>query len=100
MIGLNDCLIVSGLLFALGVSGVVLRRNMLLMLMSLELSLNAANLAVVAFARFHQNIEGQVLAFFVIAIAAAEVAVGLAIVVSLYRARQSTDISTVTELHS
>jgi NADH-quinone oxidoreductase subunit K len=100
MVGLNDCLIVSGLLFALGVAGVVLRKNALLMLMSLELSLNAANLAVVAFAHFNQRIEGQVLAFFVIAIAAAEVAVGLAIVVSLYRLRQSIDVETVQELSS
>ncbi|MEN9580872.1 MAG: NADH-quinone oxidoreductase chain dehydrogenase chain chain [Pseudomonadota bacterium] len=100
MIGLNDCLLVSAALFATGVAGVVLRRNALIMLMSLELALNAANLAVVAFARFGQNIEGQLLAFFVIAIAAAEVAVGLAIVVSLHRLRSSTNVDTIRELRA
>jgi NADH-quinone oxidoreductase subunit K len=100
MLTLNDCLIVSGLLFAVGVAGVVLRKNMLVMLMSLEISLNAANLAVVSFSHFNQKLNGQVLTFFVIAIAAAEVAVGLAIVVGLYRLRQRIDVDTVMELKS
>lgn len=100
MIELNDCLLVSGALFAIGIAGVVLRRNVLMMLMSLELSLNASNLAVVAFARFSQNIEGQLLAFFVIAIAAAEVAVGLAIVVLLHKLRYSTNVDTIQELRA
>lgn len=100
MITLNDCLLVSGILFALGVMGVVLRKNMLVMLMSLEMSLNAANLAVVAFSHFNQKVQGQVFTFFVIAIAAAEVAVGLAIVVGLYRMRQKVDVDSVMELKS
>lgn len=100
MLTLNDCLIVSGLLFAVGVAGVVLRKNMLVMLMSLEISLNAANLAVVSFSHFNQKLNGQVLTFFVIAIAAAEVAVGLAIVVGLYRLKQRVDVDTVMELKS
>jgi NADH-quinone oxidoreductase subunit K len=100
MITLNDCLLVSGILFALGVMGVVLRKNMLVMLMSLEMSLNAANLAVVAFSHFNQKVQGQVFTFFVIAIAAAEVAVGLAIVVGLYRMRQKIDVDSVMELKS
>jgi NADH-quinone oxidoreductase subunit K len=100
MIGLNDCLLVSGMLFALGVAGVILRKNMLVMLMSLEISLNAANLAVVAFSHFNQKVGGQVFTFFVIAIAAAEVAVGLAIVVGLYRMRQNIDVDSVMELKS
>jgi NADH-quinone oxidoreductase subunit K len=100
MLTLNDCLIVSGMLFAIGVAGVVLRKNMLVMLMSLEISLNAANLAVVSFSYFNKNLHGQVLTFFVIAIAAAEVAVGLAIVVGLYRLRQRVDVDTVMELKS
>lgn len=100
MLTLNDCLLVSGLLFAIGVAGVVLRKNMLIMLMSLEISLNASNLAVVAFSRFNKNLDGQVLTFFVIAIAAAEVAVGLAIVVGLYRLRQRIDVDAVMELNS
>jgi NADH-quinone oxidoreductase subunit K len=100
MITLNDCLLVSGLLFAIGVSGVVLRKNMLVMLMSMEICLNAANLAVVAFSHFNHNLDGQVLTFFVIAIAAAEAAVGLAIVVDLYRLRQRVDVDAVMELKS
>jgi NADH-quinone oxidoreductase subunit K len=100
MITLNDCLLVSGILFALGVMGVVMRKNMLVMLMSLEMSLNAANLAVVAFSHFNQKVTGQVFTFFVIAIAAAEVAVGLAIVVGLYRMRQKIDVDSVMELKS
>jgi NADH-quinone oxidoreductase subunit K len=92
VIDLNDCLLVSGTLFALGIAGAVLRRNMLVVLMSIELCLNASNLALVAFSRFGQKVEGQVFAFFVMAIAAAEVAVGLAIVVGLYRQRKSVDI--------
>lgn len=100
MLTLNDCLLVSGLLFALGVAGVILRKNMLVMLMSLEISLNAANLAVVAFSRFNHALNGQVLTFFVIAIAAAEVAVGLAIVVGLYRLRHRIDVDAVMELKS
>lgn len=92
MIELNDCLLVSGALFSLGIAGAVLRRNMLVMLMSIELCLNAANLALVSFARFGQHVEGQVFAFFVMAIAAAEVAVGLAIIVGLYRQRKSVDV--------
>jgi NADH-quinone oxidoreductase subunit K len=92
MIELNDCLLVSGTLFALGIAGAVLRRNMLVVLMSIELCLNAGNLALVAFARFGEHVQGQVFAFFVMAIAAAEVAVGLAIVVGLYRYRKSIDV--------
>jgi NADH-quinone oxidoreductase subunit K len=84
-ITLQHYLMVSGLLFALGIAGVVLRRNALVIFMSLEMNLNAANLALVAFARFNHNVDGQILVFFIIAIAAAEVAVGLAIIVALYR---------------
>lgn len=97
-ITLNHYLLVSALLFALGMAGVVLRRNTLVILMSLEMMLNAANLAVVAFSRFNHRIEGQILVFFVIAIAAAEVAVGLAIVVALYRVRRNIGVDQVAEL--
>jgi NADH-quinone oxidoreductase subunit K len=94
MATLNDYLLVSGLLFAIGLAGVILRRNIIVMFMSLELMLSAANLTLVAFSRFHgQNglpdYHGQMLVFFVITVAAAEVAVGLAIIVALYRAKQS-----------
>lgn len=89
-LGLGHYLALSGVLFLLGAAGFLLRRNVLISLMSIELMLNAANLTLVAFNRWHPNDHtGQVFAFFVIAVAAAEAAVGLAIVLSLYRLRQS-----------
>jgi NADH-quinone oxidoreductase subunit K len=89
---LQHYLIVSGLLFCLGLLGVVVRRNLLVIYMSLELMLNAANLALVAFSRFNGNLDGQIMVFFVITVAAAEVAVGLALIVALYRKRQTTHV--------
>jgi NADH-quinone oxidoreductase subunit K len=85
-------------LFVIGMLGVLLRRNVLIVLMSLELMLNGANVALVAFSRFHGNLDGQVLAMFTIAIAAAEAAVGLAIVVSIFRSRTGTDIDDLSVL--
>ena len=82
----------SGVLFALGTIGVLTRKNALLIFMSVELQLNAVNLALVAFSRQHGNLNGQVLAFFAMTVAAAEVVVGLAIIVSLYRKRLSADV--------
>ena len=84
-------LVVSGLLFALGTVGVLIRRNALLIFMSVELQLNAVNLSLVAFSRMHNSLDGQVLAFFSMVVAAAEVVVGLAIV-AIFRRRQSTDV--------
>ena len=84
-------LVVSGLLFALGTVGVLIRRNALLIFMSVELQLNAVNLSLVAFSRMHNSLDGQVLAFFSMVVAAAEVVVGLAILVAIVRRRQSTD---------
>ncbi len=104
MITLGDYLIVSGMLFAIGFAGVMLRRNLIIILMSLELMLNAANLSLVAFSRFRVNSTGlpdynaQVFVFFIITVAAAEVAVGLAILVALYRARQTTDVNDISSL--
>jgi NADH-quinone oxidoreductase subunit K len=94
MASLNDYLIASGLLFAVGLAGVILRRNIIVMFMCLELMLTAANLTLVAFSRHHvaaglPDYTPQVLVFFVITVAAAEVAVGLAIIVALYRSRQT-----------
>ena len=89
---------VSALLFALGLLGVITRRNLLVMYMSLELMLNAANLALVAFSRFNDNLNGQMLVFFVITVAAAEVAVGLALIVALYRKRRSAHVEDLTSL--
>jgi len=104
MVTLGDYLIVSGILFTIGFAGVMLRRNLIIILMSLELMLNAANLSLVAFSRFHLQPGGlpdynaQVFVFFVITVAAAEVAVGLAILVALYRTRQTTDVKDITSL--
>ncbi len=96
--GLEHYLVVSFLLFSLGLLGVVARRNLLVVYMSLELMLNAANLALVAMSRFNGNLDGQVLVFFIITVAAAEVAVGLALIVALYRRRQSAHVEDLASL--
>ncbi|MGO8764733.1 MAG: NADH-quinone oxidoreductase subunit NuoK [Limisphaerales bacterium] len=95
-VGLEHYLTVSFLLFALGMLGVIMRRNLLVIYMSLELMLNAANLALVAFSRFNDKLDGQVLVFFIITVAAAEVSVGLALIVALYRRRQSAHVEDLT----
>ncbi len=97
-VGLHQYLIVSFLLFSLGLFGVILRRNLLVIYMSLELMLNAANLALVSFSRFNDKLDGQVLVFFIITVAAAEVAVGLALIVALYRKRQSAHVEDLTSM--
>jgi len=96
--GLNHYLVVSALLFSLGLCGVLARRNLIVIYMSLELMLNAANLALVAFSRFNENLNGQVMVFFIITVAAAEVAVGLALIVALYRKRRTADVDDLTSL--
>jgi len=104
MVTLNDFLLVSGLLFTIGFAGVMLRRNIIIIFMCLELMLNAANLSLVAFSRFHldagglPDYNGQILVFFIITVAAAEVAVGLAIIVALYRAKQTTHVEDINSL--
>ena len=97
-ITLEHYLAVSFLLFALGLLGVVMRRNLLVIYMGLELMLNAANLALVAFSRFNDKLDGQVLVFFIITVAAAEVSVGLALIVALYRKRQSAHVEDLTTM--
>jgi NADH-quinone oxidoreductase subunit K len=97
-VGLEHYLVVSALLFALGLLGVITRRNLLVMYMSLELMLNSANLALVSFSRFNDNLNGQVMVFFIITVAAAEVAVGLALIVALYRKRQSAHVEDLTSM--
>ena len=97
-VGLEHYLAVSALLFCLGALGVILRRNLIVMYMSLELMLNAANLALVAFSRYNNNLNGQVMVFFIITVAAAEVAVGLALIVALYRKRQTANVEDLTSL--
>ncbi len=101
---LNHYLFVSGLLFAIGFAGVILRRNIIIIFMSLELMLNAANLSLVAFSRFNLTADGlpnynaQILVFLIITVAAAEVAVGLAIIVALFRARQTIHVEDISSL--
>jgi len=85
-------LALAGALFLIGTCGVLLRRNVLIVLMSIELMLNGANLALIAFSRMWGNHDGQIMAMFTIAVAAAEAAVGLAIVVSIFRSRVGADI--------
>ena len=90
---LNEFLLLAAFLFCTGVYGVLARKNGVLVLMSIELILNAVNVNLVAFGAFHNNTTGQVFALFVIAIAAAEVGVGLAIVLLIYRNRRSIDLT-------
>ena len=97
-ISLEHYIIVSIVLFCLGLLGVIIRRNLIVMYMGLELMLNAANLALVSFSHFQDNLDGQIMVFFVITVAAAEVAVGLALIVALYRKRQTTDVTDLTSM--
>jgi NADH-quinone oxidoreductase subunit K len=96
--GLEHYLVVSAALFSVGLMGVILRRNLLVMYMSLELMLNAANLALVSFSRFNNDLDGQIMVFFIITVAAAEVAVGLALIVALYRKKQTAHVEDLTTL--
>jgi NADH-quinone oxidoreductase subunit K len=91
-------LILSGLLFAIGAIGVLTRRNAIVVFMCVELMLNACNLAFVTFARQVGNLEGQIIAFFVMVVAAAEVVVGLAIIVTIFRTRRSASVDDVNLL--
>ena len=95
-VGLEHYLVVSAILFCIGLLGVIVRRNLLVIYMCLELMLNAANLALVSFSRYTNNLDTQVLVFFVITVAAAEVAVGLALIVALYRKRQTAHVEELT----
>ena len=85
-------LVLASLLFTIGAAGVLVRRNAIVVFMCIELMLNATNLAFVAFARHHGNLDGQVMAFFVMVVAAAEVVVGLAIIVTIFRTRRSASV--------
>ena len=95
---LAQYLIVSAALFSIGLAGALIRRNAVLVLIGIELMLNAANLALVAFSRFTDNLDGQVFVFFIITVAAAEVSVGLALIVALYRRRQTAHVEDLTTL--
>ena len=91
-------LVLSGLLFAIGAAGVFLRRNIITLLMSVEIMLNAVNLSFVAFGRYLGSVDGQIITFFVMTVAAAEAAVGLAIIIALYRHRESLNPDAFTSL--
>ena len=92
MVPLSAYLILAAILFAVGAVGAATRRNALIIFMSIEIMLNAVNLTFVAFSRFLQTIDGQVFVFFVMAVAAAEVAVGLAIIITVYRNKQTVNV--------
>ena len=92
-------LMLSGTLFAVGLIGVIVRRNMITVLMSIELMLNAVNINLIAFSHHLASLEGQVFAIFVICIAAGEAAVGLAIIIQLYRLRSTVNVDEVRTLH-
>ncbi|WP_409478613.1 NADH-quinone oxidoreductase subunit NuoK [Pseudobdellovibrio sp. HCB154] len=91
-IGLEHYLVLSAVLFSMGMAGVLLRRNLIVLLMSIELMLNAVNISFVAFSKYNNNIEGQIMVFFVMTIAAAEAAVGLALAVSIFKRFKEVNI--------
>nr|WP_210732174.1 NADH-quinone oxidoreductase subunit NuoK [Cellulomonas denverensis] len=93
-------LVLSAILFSIGAATVLLRRNAIIVFMGVELMLNASNLALVTFSRLHGNLTGQVMAFFVMVVAAAEVVVGLAIIVSIFRTRKSASVDDINLLKS
>jgi len=98
VIPLSHYLIVSALLFAIGTAGVFLRKNLITILLSVEIMLNAVNLTFVAFGRFNGTVDGQIITFFVMTVAAAEAAVGLALVIALFRQRESLNPDALTSL--
>ena len=97
-VGLNAYILVAGLLFVIGMFGVILRKNTLVIYMSLELMLNGVILALVAFSRYNGTMDGNLFVFFIITVAAAEVALGLAIIVALFRLRQSVMVDQLNSL--
>ncbi|MBV6395983.1 MAG: NADH-quinone oxidoreductase subunit K [Anaerolineales bacterium] len=98
MVPVNYYIILSAILFTLGALGVLVRRNPLIMFMSIELMLNAANLAMVAFSSVNHSFSGQIFVFFVIAVAAAEVAVGLALIVQIFKSKHTINVDDVNSL--
>jgi NADH-quinone oxidoreductase subunit K len=98
MVEINYYIILSAILFTIGALGVLIRRNALIIFMSVELMLNAANLAMVAFSRVFDSFSGQIFVFFVIAVAAAEVAVGLALIVEIFKSKRSIDVDQMNSM--
>jgi NADH-quinone oxidoreductase subunit K len=98
MVTLNHYLILSGILFSIGTAGVFLRRNLITLLLSIEIMLNAVNLTFVAVGRYLGSVDGQIIVFFVMTVAAAEAAVGLALVISLFRHKETLSPDVFTSL--
>ena len=98
MVDINYYIILSAILFTIGALGVLIRRNALIIFMSVELMLNAANLAMVAFGNVLQSFSGQIFVFFVIAVAAAEVAVGLALIVEIFKSKRSIEVDQMNSM--
>ena len=98
MVPINYYIILSAILFTIGALGVLVRRNALIIFMSVELMLNAANLAMVAFSSVLESFSGQIFVFFVIAVAAAEVAVGLALIVEIFKSKRSIDVDQMNSM--
>jgi NADH-quinone oxidoreductase subunit K len=98
MVPITYYLGLSAIIFTIGVLGVLTRRNSIVIFMSLELMFNAANLVFIAFASLYQNLDGQLFVFFVIAVAAAEVGVGLAIIIAIFRARNTIDVDSMNSM--
>lgn len=98
MIPLQWYLWLSAVVFVIGVAGFLTRRNIIIMFMSIELMLNAANMSLVSFSHYLRDMRGQVLVFFIIAVAAAEAAIGLAIIIALFRNRSTTNVDEVNEM--
>ncbi len=98
MVSLNHYLVLSGILFSIGTAGVFLRRNLITVLLSIEIMLNAVNVTFVAVGRYNGTVDGQIITFFVMTVAAAEAAVGLALVISLFRHRETLSPDAFTML--
>jgi NADH-quinone oxidoreductase subunit K len=98
MVSINFYLGLAIILFTIGALGVLIRRNSIIVFMSVELMLNAANLAFVAFARYWQTMNGQIFVFFIMTVAAAEVAIGLALIVTIFRSKDSIDVDQMNSL--
>jgi NADH-quinone oxidoreductase subunit K len=98
MITVTHYVALSAILFTIGVVGVLIRRTAILILMAVELMLNAANLALVAFARYFDHLDGQIISFFVMTVAASEVAVGLALIVTVFKTKHSVDVDEINSM--
>jgi NADH-quinone oxidoreductase subunit K len=98
MLPVSFYIVLSAVLFTLGATGVLIRRNAIIIFMSVELMLNAANLAFVAFSAMYKSLSGQIFVFFVMTVAAAEVAVGLALIVAIFRTRHSINVDEISSL--